>query len=87
MEAFRGDLRSRVFVAIGGLCGPSVARSGRVVSVDSDLTAFSNRLFVPFYGDRGYHRLAGETEASRGTVIEHVPLAVYLQQAAVGVVA
>ena len=73
-------------VAVRCLCIPDSILCIWIVSADHDLTAFSNRSLVPFDGHRSHHRLTGETESSRRTVVECIPLSVDLLDTSMGVV-
>ena len=86
LETLRGDLSTRVFHAVAGFCGPFVVLGVWVVAHDAHLAAVSHGFLVPFNLHRSHHRLTGIAEATRRTMIEHIPLTVDFLKRAMGVV-
>ena len=87
LEALASHLGTRVFVAVACLGRPYIILNVGVVASDGHLTALCNGLLVPCNLHGSHHRLTGVAEAARWTMIEDIPLTVYLLQRTVSVVA
>ena len=87
LEALASHLGTRVFVAVACLGRPYIILNVGVVASDGHLTALCNGLLVPCNLHGSHHRLTGVAEAAWRTMIEDIPLTVYLLQRTVSVVA
>ena len=87
LETLRSHLGTRIGIAIGGSSCPLVVGSIRVIASNLHHTTFGDGLLVPRNLHGSHHRLTGEAESTRRTMIENIPLTVDLLQRAVCIVA
>ena len=80
MEPLTCYLSSGIRHTVRGISYPLVSFTVCVICNDAHLSPFSHRLFVPFYLHGSHHGLAGVAKATWRTVVENVPLSIYLLQ-------
>ena len=85
LEALAGNLGTRVLIAVGNLGRPLAVLGKGVVARNLHHATLGHRLLVPRNLDGSDHSLTSIAEATRRTMIEHIPLAVDFLQRAVGV--
>ena len=78
LKTLGGDFCTCIFVAISGFGRPLIILGIGVVTRNLHHAALGYRLLVPGNLYRSHHGLTGKAEATRWTVIEHIPLTIDL---------
>ena len=86
MESLTRHLGTCIFHTIRSIGCPLVVLCVGVVGSDTYHATLSYSFLVPLYLDRGYHCLTGKTKTTWRTMVEDIPLTIYLLNGSVGVV-
>ena len=80
LEALRGHFGTSIGHSIGGFGRPLVIFRVGIIARDLHHTTISHLLLIPCDLHRSHHGLTGKAEATRRTMVKHIPLAIDLLQ-------